>query len=148
MVTKLLLIGAGGFIGSIFRYAVGGAVQSLSQSVAFPFGTLAVNILGCFCIGVLSELFDTRAFINADTRAFLIIGILGGFTTFSAFGNETMNLIRDGDATGADQCWCASIAGAWSSLARLHNSLCNLEINHASDRRLFTPNLCRRERQV
>jgi len=98
MITKLLLIGAGGFIGSVFRYAVGGAVQTLSQSVAFPYGTLAVNILGCFCMGFLSELVDTRALISTDTRAFLIVGILGGFTTFSAFGNETMNLIRDGEA--------------------------------------------------
>jgi fluoride exporter len=99
MIVKLLLIGAGGFIGSVFRYAVGGAVQTLSHSVAFPYGTLAVNILGCFCIGFLSELVDTRALISTDTRAFLIVGILGGFTTFSAFGNETMNLIRDGEAT-------------------------------------------------
>jgi fluoride exporter len=98
MITKLLLIGAGGFIGSILRYVVGGAVQMLSQSIAFPFGTLAVNILGCFGIGFLSELVDTRVFISTDTRAFLIVGILGGFTTFSAFGNETMNLIRDGEA--------------------------------------------------
>jgi len=98
MITKLLLVGAGGFIGSVFRYAVGGAVQTLSQSVAFPYGTLAVNILGCFCMGILSELVDTRALISTDTRAFLIVGILGGFTTFSAFGNETMNLIRDGEA--------------------------------------------------
>jgi fluoride exporter len=99
MIVKLLLIGVGGFIGSVFRYAVGGAVQTLSHSVAFPYGTLAVNILGCFCIGFLSELVDTRALISTDTRAFLIVGILGGFTTFSAFGNETMNLIRDGEAT-------------------------------------------------
>jgi fluoride exporter len=99
MITKLLVIGAGGFIGSVLRYLLGGSVQMLSQSIAFPYGTLAVNILGCFCIGFLSEIFDTRALIGTDTRAFLIIGILGGFTTFSAFGNETMNLIRDGEAT-------------------------------------------------
>lgn len=99
MITNLLLIGAGGFIGSVLRYILGGSVQTLSQSVAFPYGTLAVNILGCFCIGFLSELFDARGFISNDTRAFLVVGILGGFTTFSAFGNETMNLIRDGEAT-------------------------------------------------
>ena len=96
--TKLLLIGAGGFIGSVLRYLVGGAAQALSQSIAFPYGTLAVNILGCFFIGLLSELADVRGLIGAETRAFLIVGILGGFTTFSAFGNETMNLIRDGEA--------------------------------------------------
>ena len=98
MMTKLVLIGAGGFIGSVLRYVIGGSVQAFSQSIAFPYGTLAVNILGCFCIGFLSELFDTRAFIGTDTRAFLVVGILGGFTTFSAFGNETMNLVRDGEA--------------------------------------------------
>jgi CrcB protein len=96
--TKLLLIGAGGFIGSVLRYVVSGVAQTFSQSIAFPYGTLAVNILGCFCIGFLSELFDARSLIGADTRAFLVVGILGGFTTFSAFGNETMNLIRDGEA--------------------------------------------------
>lgn len=96
--TKLLLIGAGGFIGSILRYVVGGAAQTLSHSVSFPYGTLAVNIFGCFCVGFLSELFDARSAMSPETRAFLIVGILGGFTTFSAFGNETMNLIREGDA--------------------------------------------------
>jgi fluoride exporter len=89
--TKLFIIGAGGFIGSVFRYIVSGFVQALSQSIAFPYGTLAVNILGCFCIGFLSELFDARSFIDTDTRVFLVVSILGGFTTFSAFGNETMN---------------------------------------------------------
>ena len=98
MMTKLFFIGAGGFIGSVLRYLVGGFAQTLSQSIAFPFGTLAVNILGCFCIGILSELFDVRSLIGTDTRAFLVVGILGGFTTFSAFGHDTMNLIREGEA--------------------------------------------------
>jgi CrcB protein len=94
---KLLLIGTGGFIGSVFRYLLSGSVQAASQSIAFPFGTLAVNVVGCFFIGFLSELAESRGVFTADTRAFLIIGILGGFTTFSAFGNETMNLLRDGE---------------------------------------------------
>lgn len=93
---KLLLIGAGGFIGSIFRYLLSGAAQSLSQSIAFPYGTLTVNMLGCLCIGVLSELSENRGLLTPDAKAFLIVGILGGFTTFSAFGNETMSLIRSG----------------------------------------------------
>ncbi|MBH0197751.1 MAG: fluoride efflux transporter CrcB [Nitrospira sp.] len=95
---KLLLIGAGGFIGSVLRYLVSGFVQTLSQSIAFPYGTLAVNVLGCFCIGFLSEIFTARALVGTNMQAFLVVGILGGFTTFSAFGNETMNLIREGDA--------------------------------------------------
>jgi CrcB protein len=95
--TKLLIIGAGGFIGSVLRYVISGLAQTLSQSIAFPYGTLAVNVVGCLCIGFISELADSRALMGGDTRLFLIVGILGGFTTFSAFGNETMNLIRDGE---------------------------------------------------
>lgn len=94
---KLLLIGTGGFIGSILRYLVSGSVQAASHSIAFPFGTLAVNVIGCFLIGFLSELVEIRSLFSADTRALLILGVLGGFTTFSAFGNETMNLLRDGE---------------------------------------------------
>jgi len=96
MMMKLLLIGSGGFIGSVLRYLVSGSAQTASQSIAFPYGTLAVNVIGCFLIGFLSELAENRSLFSPDTRAFLIVGILGGFTTFSAFGNETMNLLRDG----------------------------------------------------
>ncbi|MCA1958902.1 MAG: fluoride efflux transporter CrcB [Nitrospira sp.] len=94
---KLLLIGTGGFVGSILRYLISGAVQTASQSIAFPYGTLAVNVIGCFLIGFLSELAEGRGLFSPDARAFLIVGILGGFTTFSTFGNETMNLLRDGE---------------------------------------------------
>lgn len=96
---KLLLIGTGGFLGSVLRYLVSGSVQAASQSVAFPYGTLAVNVIGCFFIGFLSELAESRSLFSPDTRALLVVGILGGFTTFSAFGNETMNLLRDGERT-------------------------------------------------
>jgi len=94
---KLLLIGTGGFIGSVLRYLVSGSVQAASHSIAFPYGTLAVNVIGCFLIGFLSELAEVRSLFSADTRALLIVGILGGFTTFSTFGNETMSLLRDGE---------------------------------------------------
>lgn len=94
---KLLLIGSGGFIGSVLRYLVSGSVQTASQSIAFPYGTLAVNVIGCLFIGFLSELAESRALFSTDTRSFLVLGILGGFTTFSAFGIETMNLLRGGE---------------------------------------------------
>ena len=93
---KLFLAGIGGFIGSSLRYAATGYVQQLSRSTDFPYGTLAVNIIGCFIIGLLSQLAESRGFFTAESRTFVFIGILGGFTTFSAFGNETMNLWRDG----------------------------------------------------
>ncbi len=94
---RIVLIGSGGFLGSVARYALSGAVQRWLRSETFPFGTLAVNVLGCFVIGVLAYLSDARSALSADTRAFLMVGILGGFTTFSAFGNETMNLAGDGE---------------------------------------------------
>jgi len=100
-VGKLFLAGIGGFIGSSLRYAVTGLVQQWSRSIDFPYGTLAVNLIGCFLIGFLSQLAESRGVFTADSRTFVFIGILGGFTTFSAFGNETMNLWRDGEDTFA-----------------------------------------------
>jgi len=96
---KLLLAGIGGFIGSALRYSVSGFVQDLSHSIRFPYGTLAVNLIGCLAIGFLSQLAETRGFFTAETRTLVFIGVLGGFTTFSAFGNETINLWRDGENT-------------------------------------------------
>jgi CrcB protein len=95
-VIKVLLVGLGGFVGSIARYGLGGLVQDRTGAT-FPFGTLAVNVVGCFVIGGLSELAETRGVLTPETRAFLVLGVLGGFTTFSAFGNETLNLLRDRD---------------------------------------------------
>jgi len=100
-VGKLFLAGIGGFIGSSLRYGMTGFVQQWSRSIGFPYGTLAVNLIGCFLIGFLSQLAESRGVFTADSRAFVFIGILGGFTTFSAFGNETMDLWRDGESTFA-----------------------------------------------
>jgi fluoride exporter len=91
--VRLILIGLGGCIGSILRYLLSGLVQSGGS--AFPQGTLAVNLLGCFCIGILAELIEARGFLGPEARAFLLVGILGGFTTFSTFANETVNAMRD-----------------------------------------------------
>lgn len=94
---KILLIGLGGCLGSVLRYLVSGYVQQVTKSVEFPYGTLAVNLLGCFIIGFLSQLADTRGVFTAESRTFAFVGFLGGFTTFSTFGNESMNLLRDGE---------------------------------------------------
>jgi CrcB protein len=94
--SKWLLIAAGGAIGSVLRYALQGWVQRATHS-AFPFGTLAVNVIGCVLIGYLTALFTGPYIVRAEYRAGLIVGVLGGFTTFSAFGWETFVLAGDRD---------------------------------------------------
>ena len=96
--AKMFLAGIGGFVGSILRYSVSGFVQDLSRSIDFPYGTLAVNFVGCLAIGFLSQLAESRGYFTAETRTLVFIGVLGGFTTFSAFGNETINLWREGES--------------------------------------------------
>jgi CrcB protein len=93
--TNILLIGVGGFIGSILRYLTSGYVQQASKSIDFPYGTLVVNLLGCFIIGFLAQLAEDRGVFTNQSRLFVFTGFLGGFTTFSSFGNETLNLMRD-----------------------------------------------------
>lgn len=95
MSRLLLFVGIGGFTGSILRYVISGAIQQLTQSTSFSYGTLAVNVVGCLIIGTLSQLAESYGLLTAETRALLITGVLGGFTTFSTFSNETMNLFRD-----------------------------------------------------
>ena len=93
--VKLLIIGLGGFVGAILRYSLSGVIQSASRSVSFPYGTLGVNVIGCFFIGLLSFLVESRGLFTPETRLFLAIGLLGSLTTFSTFGNETFELMRD-----------------------------------------------------
>ena len=93
---KVFLVGVGGFAGSILRYLFSGCIQQWTQSAAFPFGILVVNLVGCWVIGFLSQLADARGVFTAETRALVFVGVLGGFTTFSSFANESMNLFRGG----------------------------------------------------
>ena len=99
--TNILLVGFGGFIGSVLRYLASGYVQQASKSVDFPYGTLAVNVMGCFAIGFLAQLAESRGVLASESRLFVFVGILGGFTTFSSFGNETLNLARDSQMVNA-----------------------------------------------
>lgn len=94
---KWFAIGAGGFIGAILRYLVSGWVQNWSRSLDFPYGTLAVNLLGCFIIGILSYWGEQHNLFSPNVRLFVFIGLLGAFTTFSTFANETLNLLRARD---------------------------------------------------
>jgi CrcB protein len=90
----LLLIGTGSFLGGIFRYLLYQQLHSKFSS-AFPWATLTVNVVGCFFIGLVFGL-ASRFNVAQDWRLFLTVGLLGGFTTFSAFSNETFCLLRDG----------------------------------------------------
>lgn len=92
-----LLIGSGGFAGSILRYALGGFVHRQFPLATFPFGTLCVNLLGCLFIGMFAGLADSRQMFAPELRTFALIGVLGGFTTFSTFGFETFAMARDGE---------------------------------------------------
>lgn len=86
--------GAGGFIGSVLRFGVGAVVTRHLSTASMPVATLVVNVAGCLAIGVLTGAAQSRVALPAELRVFLVVGILGGFTTFSAFGNETMMLVR------------------------------------------------------
>lgn len=89
----LLAIGLGSFLGGISRYLITLLIQNKFLST-FPYGTLAVNIIGCFLIGIVYGL-NAKGNINVEWRLFLATGFLGGFTTFSSFSNETVSLLRD-----------------------------------------------------
>lgn len=94
--AKFLSIGIGGGIGAILRYTVSTFTYRFLDGI-FPWGTLTVNFIGCFCIGFLWGLFE-RFVISPNMRLFIFVGILGGFTTFSSYGLETFNLLRDGES--------------------------------------------------
>jgi CrcB protein len=96
-IAQLLLVGAGGFAGSILRYGVSGLVHRLLPMSTFPWGTMSVNATGSLLIGLLGGLADTRQILTPEARLFMFIGLLGGFTTFSTFSYETLVLMRDGE---------------------------------------------------
>ena len=98
---NILLVGFGGFIGSVSRYLASGYVQQATKSIDFPYGTLVVNVVGCFIIGFLAQLAEERGVFTSQSRLFVFTGFLGGFTTFSSFGNETLNLARDSQMMNA-----------------------------------------------
>lgn len=93
----LLLVAAGGAAGSLARYALSGLALHHTSEWRFPLGTFLVNVLGCLAAGVLGGLAVKHDFFSPDTRILLFAGVLGGFTTFSAFGLETFYLLRRGE---------------------------------------------------
>ncbi len=90
-----VVIGSGGFLGALARYGLSGLVHRQMPLATFPYGTLVVNLVGCLGIGVIAGLAESRQLFGPEFRAFVLIGILGAFTTFSTFGYETFAMIRD-----------------------------------------------------
>ena len=95
-----LLVAVGGAAGSVLRYWMSGAAQRSvpvsGEWSVFPLGTLAVNVIGCLVAGALAEIGARHGPLSNETRALLMVGFLGGFTTFSAFANETVAVWRSG----------------------------------------------------
>lgn len=96
MLRTLLLIGFGGFLGSISRFLITLGVNRMFQTI-LPIGTLAVNVLGCFLIGIIYSLAEQKNILSPELRIFLSVGFCGGFTTFSSFMFEEFSLIKTGD---------------------------------------------------
>jgi len=121
---NLLLVGVGGGIGAMARYLVGGWVLHQTMQERMPYGTLAVNLIGCLAIGLLAGAAERFEVLTPEARLFLITGVLGGFTTFSAFGYDTMFLLRRGELLIAGAYVGASVGlgllAVWLGLRIIH----------------------------
>ena len=91
-----MLVGLGGFLGSGLRYVLSSWAQRTLVLGGFPIGTLTVNVLGCLLIGYLGGLAEQRQFMESGVRLFLLVGVLGGFTTFSTFSLEMFTMLNQG----------------------------------------------------
>ena len=109
--SSVLLVGLGGALGSMARYLM---VLGVGRwlGTGFPWGTLSVNLIGCFLMGLLTALFTGPLPVSAETRLFFTTGILGGFTTFSAFSAESLALLEKGDVGAALLHTLAHVIGA------------------------------------
>jgi CrcB protein len=105
---QALLVAFGGAIGSVLRYYVGQWALRL-MGPAFPWGTLAVNVVGCFVIGVFAELIARKFNASTELRLLLITGFLGGFTTFSAFSLDAISLFERGETVAGGIYIAASV---------------------------------------
>jgi fluoride exporter len=96
-VVKILLVLLGGALGTGCRYGLSAFIYSVLEKPAFPYANFFINVSGSFLIGLLAELFEARVLVSPATRAALLVGVLGGYTTFSSFSFETLSLLRDGE---------------------------------------------------
>lgn len=93
MIQKLLWLAVAGGLGTLARYGLAGLVHRI-DGASFPWGTAVVNVAGCFLVGLLAALFENRWPVSGETRLIVLVGFMGGFTTFSAYMLETSELVR------------------------------------------------------
>jgi CrcB protein len=118
--VKLFLIALFGAIGTLARYGLQGVVQIRMGSM-FPYGTLLINLTGCFLLGLIGQLTLNRMLISSDLRIAIAVGFFGGYTTFSSFGWETAKMLEDGEWLRAATYVGASVfAGLLLSVAGIH----------------------------
>ena len=114
---RLFLIALFGAAGTLARYGLQGVVQTRAGG-SFPYGTLVVNLTGCFFLGLIAQFTLNRVVISPDWRVAIAVGFFGGYTTFSTFGWETAKMLEEGEWTGASAYVCASvIAGLFLTVA-------------------------------
>jgi fluoride exporter len=96
LMTKTILVGVAGMAGTLLRYWISGFVAR-RYGETFPWGTMVVNIAGCLMAGAIFNLTEERFLVSPTLRTVILIGLLGGFTTFSSYGLQTFTLLRDGE---------------------------------------------------
>ena len=117
---KLFLIALFGAIGTLSRYGLQGVVQIRMGSM-FPYGTLLINLTGCFLLGFIGQLTLNRMLVSSDVRVAIAVGFFGGYTTFSSFGWETAKMLEDGEWGRASAYVAASVfAGLFLSVTGIH----------------------------
>jgi len=114
---RILLIAIFGAVGTLTRYGLQGIVQ-IRAGGAFPYGTLLINLTGCFLLGLIGQFTLNRMFISPDWRVAITVGFFGGYTTFSSFGWETAKMLEDGEWLRATTYVAASVfVGLFLSVA-------------------------------
>ena len=116
-IKQILIVAFGGAVGSILRYKLGGFALHHTQSSNFPISTFSINIAGCFAIGILAALVEHHDLFSPSMRLLLFTGLLGGFTTFSAFGYEGVFLLRRGLVLVATGYIFLSVLGGLAAVA-------------------------------